>query len=98
VTYFPTHRYEKAGDGDWCAAPMPEDRDLSICARLTDHPIHAVDRPEIGELAQALASHRWRLDGPGDWSVHRVHIYSADCALCRGDVHAIAAVVLEILR
>jgi hypothetical protein len=97
MTYSPTHPFERAADGGWCGAPDPADR--MVCARPAEHPIHAVDRPEIEELARALASRQWRTEpvSLAQTSEHRRHSYSSDCALCKGDAHAIAAFVLEML-
>ena len=89
-----THPYERAGDGDYCAAP---DSDSGVCSRQRTHPIHAVDRPEIERLAQALLAHPWRLaqDDLQQGSEHRRHNYSYECALCTKDAHLIAAFFID---
>jgi hypothetical protein len=98
VNYTPQHPYEKADDGDYCGAPDAASS-TKTCVREPDHPVHALDRPDVEALARALASRRWRTtpDSLAPESEHRRHRYSYECALCTQDVHAIAAAVLEIL-
>src|SRR5690242_12019382 len=93
------HPFEKVPDGYWCDAP---DGDGKTCARREDHPIHSVHRADVDRLARALLARQWRTysDFPelAASTEHRRHVYSSDCAICVGDVHTIAVVVLDILQ
>lgn len=101
------HPFEKAQAGDWCRVPNPDrNRDRAQeCCQPPGHPIHQVDNPLIEYLAVALARKAWRAPRPGDgddtsWAEmteHRRHGHHAECALCNGDVHAIAAEVIAVL-
>lgn len=53
------------------------------------------DIPEeaIQAAAEAVRMKEWRPDAP--WSVHAVHSYSGECAVCSGDIKAIMTVGLE---
>jgi hypothetical protein len=96
--YLGVHRFEQANDGEWCGVPDPTLR-VGICVRYADHPVHAVDRPEVDELVRALSAHPWRQAGDFpdlvDPSEHRRHHFNSDCAICVGDLHAIAAFILD---
>lgn len=101
------HQFEGSTAGNWCRVPNPDrSRDRAQeCCQPPEHPIHQVDNPLIEYLAGALARKAWRPPRPGEgddpsWSEmteHRRHSQHADCALCNGDVHAIAAEVITIL-
>jgi hypothetical protein len=54
--------------------------------------------PEIPEEAlraasKAVMAKEWKADAP--WSVHNIHQYDSDCAVCQEDVPAMVAVALE---
>lgn len=97
MSYFPGHRFE-AHPTDVAYCGVPTAAVDGICARPADHPIHA-GRPDVEDLARQLAGHQWRTEPEslGPRSEHRRHQLNSDCAICRGDVHAIAAAALAIL-
>ncbi len=84
--------------------PHPRDKEAcnypdgnTICAQLADNAIHRVESPEVEQLAAALARHEWNLPGRfAGVSAHRNHHRDWRCGICTGDLHAIAAAVLEI--
>ena len=41
----------------------------------------------------AFGAKEWKADAP--WSVHNIHQYDSDCAVCREDVPAMLAVAVE---
>jgi hypothetical protein len=54
--------------------------------------------PEIPEEAlhaasKAVMAKEWKPDAP--WSVHSIHQYDSDCAVCQEDVPAMIAVAVE---
>ena len=55
MPYVSTHPYEQAADGHYCGAPDPTTR-IDVCTRNPEHPVHAVDRPEVEHLARLLAA------------------------------------------
>lgn len=105
MTYVPTHRFDQADDGAWCGVAVPSERrnGAAICCQPEDHPVHDVGNAALEDLARALAAHTWvRRAGDDELSAkirqHRNHSHHAECALCNGDVHAVAAFVLAYLR
>lgn len=106
MTYIPAHPYVPQTDdatADWCAQPVPgalADR-VQTCCERRDHPIHRHGDFAVQHLARNLCEVQWRTDGPDNLrgrSEHRRHIYDASCAICTGDVHALAAAVWELTR
>lgn len=97
MTYLATHPYEQSTEGDYCGEPDPTSS-VTVCARLAEHPVHAVGRPELERLARQLAGHQWRTEpeGAGPRTEHRRHNFSSDCAICTQDLHRLAAAVLAI--
>ncbi len=95
MSYLPSHPFEPhPRDPEACNHPDGD----TICAQPADNAIHRVDRPEVEQLAAALARHKWR-NLPGRLagvSAHRDHGRDWRCGICTGDLHSIAAVVLEI--
>lgn len=51
------------------------------------------DRTIFDEAAEALASHQW---GDHPRAAHREHHFDSACKVCRGDIEAMAAVVLQV--
>lgn len=105
MTYVQIHRYDKADDGDWCAVVVPgghRDRGAAICCEFESHPVHDVGNTALEDLARALAAHSWPRRGSSDEESrrivqHRNHSHHAQCALCNGDVHSVAAFALAYL-
>lgn len=105
MTYVPTHRYDEADDGPWCGVAVPSERrnGAAICCQPEDHPIHDVGNLPLEDLARALAAHPWRrrigTDDEESAKIrqHRNHSHHAECALCNGDVHAVAAFAIDFL-
>lgn len=91
MTFMPQHPFQPAKDGDWCTVPVPAD-DL-LCCHPADHPIHQVDKPLYGAIAARLAAYQW---GATEVTQHRRHLSASACAICGGDVHALAAAVTEM--
>jgi len=47
----------------------------------------------VQAAAKAVMAKEWKPDAP--WSVHNIHQYDSDCAVCREDVPAMLSVGLE---
>lgn len=93
--YLAAHPFEPHPENaDYCGAPDPDFN--GGCVKCPEHPIHAVDRTDVEALARALSAERW--GGGHEIDEHRRHGYTYDCALCKGDVHRIAAFVIDYLR
>lgn len=48
----------------------------------------------VQAAAEALSSHKW---SERSWAAHRSHKFDSGCAVCQGDVSAIAGVVLAAI-
>ena len=95
MTYLPSHPFQPhPRDEGACGHPDGDD----VCAELPENPIHRVDNPAVEQLAAALASYQWpnepaRFAGVSE---HRRHNRDWRCGICTGDLHSIAAAVLDI--
>lgn len=47
----------------------------------------------VQAAAEAVRMHEWVEGSP--WSIHAIHNFSGECAVCSGDINAIMAVALE---
>jgi hypothetical protein len=64
-------------------------------SQLRDYIRQIQTRPDPAQLVDLVLDHPWSADYPG--SEHRAHQYDSGCAVCRGDVAAILALVTEPL-
>lgn len=95
MSYLPSHPFQPHPD-DLIACGHPDGG--QPCAQPAENPIHHVDRPEVEQLAAALAAHPWpnALGRFAGVSTHDSHGRDWRCGICMGDLHAIAAAVLDV--
>ncbi|HET9656930.1 MAG TPA: hypothetical protein VFP72_16380, partial [Kineosporiaceae bacterium] len=76
---------------------LPDEHAIQV--QFTNPPQGAVRETRdvvVAEVTATVAAHRW--DPRGDWSAHDQHVYDGTCAVCRGRISDIVALVIRRLE